>query len=112
MTNKQDDSKQQPTLWRLRHPKLYRLWWEAELTFGHALNMFFVPGFVRDGSYSGVGVTARVKVGRLSTAVDLNGLEVRFCRFTGRITSVGRRASIPIAEDDQTHASDPSRDQE
>lgn len=59
--------------------------------FGRFANLLGVPGLVREGEYrsSSLGVVVSVKRSGLYTVVSVDGVDVYFYRFSGRIDGVG-----------------------
>ena len=62
---------------------------------GGLANLLGMPGFVRDTTYrsQNLGAAVVVKRGRLFTVVCVNGVDVYFNRFSGRIDGVGSSGS-------------------
>ncbi len=58
---------------------------------GRLLNALSVPGFVSEADYRSerLGTHVRVRCGDRFTVVSVNGIEVYFCRLSGRIDGVG-----------------------
>lgn len=69
---------------------------------GGLINALGVPGLVRDGEYRSTAPPSHVRVRceRLFTVVSVDGLDVYFRRFSGRIDGVGvnRDRSAPTHE--------------
>jgi hypothetical protein len=66
-------------------------WSEIKLRFGKLLNLAGFPGLVRECDYHSRALNAVVKVRKygLYTIVTVNGLEIYFTRFTGKMDGVG-----------------------
>ena len=66
-------------------------WSELKLYFGKLLNVAGFPGLVRECAYHSRALNAVVKVRKLGlyTVITVNGVDVYFTRFTGRIDGVG-----------------------
>jgi hypothetical protein len=66
-------------------------WSEVKLWFGKLLNLAGLPGLVRECDYHSRSLNAVVKVRRhgLYTIITVNGLEIYFTRFTGKMDGVG-----------------------
>jgi hypothetical protein len=66
-------------------------WSEVKLRFGKLLNLAGFPGLVRECDYHSRALNASVKVRKygLYTIVTVNGLEIYFTRFTGKMDGVG-----------------------
>ena len=58
---------------------------------GCAMNWLGWPGFMQSCDYRATTapVNVQVRVGRLLTRVSVNGVDVYFCRLTGRIDGIG-----------------------
>jgi hypothetical protein len=66
-------------------------WSEIKLWFGKLLNLAGFPGLVRECDYHSQALNASVKVRKygLYTILTVNGLEIYFTRFTGKMDGVG-----------------------
>ena len=66
-------------------------WSEVKLWFGKLLNLAGFPAIVRECEYHSQALHADAKVRKLGlfTVVTVNGLDVYFTRFTGKIDGVG-----------------------
>jgi len=66
-------------------------WSEIKLWFGKLLNLAGFPGLVRECDYHSQALNASVKVRKLGlyTIITVNGLEIYFTRFTGKMDGVG-----------------------
>lgn len=66
-------------------------WSEVKLWFGKLLNLAGFPAIVRECDYHSPAMNADVKVRKhgLYTIVTVNGLDIFFTRFTGKMDGVG-----------------------
>ncbi len=64
---------------------------QIKYLIGVFLNAMGVPGFLQDGEYEAGICKAKITVkrGGLFTVVSVNGLDVYFWRYSGRIDGVG-----------------------
>ena len=66
-------------------------WSEVKLWFGKFLNLAGFPGLVRECDYHSRALNAVVKVRKLGlyTVITVNGLDIYFTRFSGKLDGVG-----------------------